>query len=714
MEQIGLEGIFKTDAFASGLNKYTSGLSKAASQTLSTGSAIANAIGGAVMAGAAGFVALGAAAVAASGIVAGAISRIVFDASTLGDKYAQLSGQTGISTDRLQELAYAGKLLDVDLETMTSSLRFLTRNMYAAREGTGEQADAFKALGINVLDVNGKLRNSDTVWAEAIDALGAMENPTEADAIAMKLMGRNAMELNPLIKAGSKALAQYSLEAHEMGAVVSEEGIAALDEFRDKFDALKLSGKGIMASLALNFLPAFASLEDSVRSIVADIQYAMGTGDWGVVVDDISETSSQIMDRMKKSIPKITKTINKIIPLIVKVIKDKLPYFVKTGSEVLAALIKGIGEVLPTLIPAGIEIIKTIAKALKDNWPVILQAGKDLLKGLGDGIAAGWALIQPDLPTVSDILDWIFTKAVDLSAKLKAWVADADWSGMSQNVADAINGVDWSGLGSKLATTATNIGAALITMVKGIDWPAVGIAMGTAFDNAVIGALSGFGIGDVSNLEEFQTEWDNIGVQYGQTVGAGMAPAFWRELWKQAVNNPILRNLSPILQAAYLFDPIANYVKTGWDEMITYLSTTKAWTDLGANFKLVGENIGSFFQTYVIDPLLLKWAKIFTDMIVQFDIFLIKINGVLSKIGANQIPLIPLDAVMTTTPTNTTPAPSVSVPNIIPALSSPSKAGKEGGKSVTNNITVNNPSQEPASTSVSLTLRKLNYLGATS
>jgi hypothetical protein len=354
MEKIGLEGVFKTEAFASGLSKYTSGLSSAASSTASTANKLVSSIGGAVMGVGTAFLAIGTAAVAASGIVVGAITKMVFSASQMGDAYSKMSLVTGISTTRLQELTYAGKLLDVEVETITSGMRFLTRNMYSARDGTGETAEAFKALGIRVLDAEGNLRDSNVVFGETIDALGKMENPTEADAIAMKIMGRSAMELNPLIKAGSAQLAKYSAEAHDMGAVIDEDVIASLDVFQDQMDAMKLSFRVISAKIGAQFLPAFQGIVTLFRNKLSD----PATQAWlKNLTTGIGDFTSKILGGQG-----LSAALSGIAPLF-----ESLP---------------SLGEILSGIFKAGGDFSESI-KAWADGivWD-------DVWKSLADGISA--------------------------------------------------------------------------------------------------------------------------------------------------------------------------------------------------------------------------------------------------------------------------------------------------------------------------------------
>ena len=51
------------------------------------------------------------------------LADIVTDAAAYADEMNTLSAQTGLSTDRLQELAYMADLINVDLSTSNLKLR---------------------------------------------------------------------------------------------------------------------------------------------------------------------------------------------------------------------------------------------------------------------------------------------------------------------------------------------------------------------------------------------------------------------------------------------------------------------------------------------------------------------------------------------------------------------------------------------------------------
>lgn len=201
------------------------------------------------------------------------VTEKIWDVAQAGAAYADdiltMSTVTGLSTDALQEYQYMADLVDVSVETITGSITKLTRNMLQAKDGTGEQAEAFAALGIQITNADGSLRDAQEVWDEVITALGQMSNETERDAYAMVLMGKSAQDLNPLIEAGADKINALRQEAHEAGAVLDEDMLATLGEMQDAFDRLSQQTDAFERILAGTLAP---TITDIVNAIVGAVQ----------------------------------------------------------------------------------------------------------------------------------------------------------------------------------------------------------------------------------------------------------------------------------------------------------------------------------------------------------------------------------------------------------------------------------------------------------
>lgn len=206
-------------------------------------------------------------AIAGIGAIAGAFIKCSVDAAAWADELMTTSQITGIATDQLQKLQYASNFVDVEVSTMTSSIQKLTKNMQQSTKGTGDAAEAFKKLHIRVTDGNGQLRDANTVFYEAIDALGKVKNETQRNALAMNMFGKSAEELNPLIEAGSKRLQELGIEADKLGLVMGETDVEKLGKLQDAMDKFDASTQALKNNLGLALLPVLTNLINAIASI---------------------------------------------------------------------------------------------------------------------------------------------------------------------------------------------------------------------------------------------------------------------------------------------------------------------------------------------------------------------------------------------------------------------------------------------------------------
>lgn len=211
-------------------------------------------------------------------------------AGQAADELLTLSAKTGLSTDALQELEYAARFVDVEVETMTDSMIKLTKNMDNARKGTKDQMEAFEALNVQYKNADGTLRNAKEVWADTIDALSKMTNEADRDAYALRLFGRSAAELNPLIAAGGKELNRLAKEAHDVGAVMGADNVKALGKFDDSMQRVQAVMKKAAGELAVALLPLLNKIEPLMeRTIIPAVK---GFVNWvGKLVDGFSNLS---------------------------------------------------------------------------------------------------------------------------------------------------------------------------------------------------------------------------------------------------------------------------------------------------------------------------------------------------------------------------------------------------------------------------------------
>lgn len=185
-----------------------------------------------------------------------------------------LAKQTGLTVEEVQKLMYAAELSGTSYDTITGAMAKLTKNMSTAKDGTGEAADAFKTLKVDVADSTGVLRDNQDVFDEVIAKLGKIEDETQRDAYAMAIFGKSAQDLNPLILGGTEQLKAFGDELEREGLLLSQTELDKLNEFDDKwvqFQSKLQAGLMGTGSEAVDAFDELFEMSDEIIDFVATL-----------------------------------------------------------------------------------------------------------------------------------------------------------------------------------------------------------------------------------------------------------------------------------------------------------------------------------------------------------------------------------------------------------------------------------------------------------
>ena len=365
---------------------------------------------------------------AAAGVVA-ALGAISYKAGKNADDLNTMSKVYGIGTTDLQKYKAAADLVDVSVETIAKSHTKLTKSMASAQSGTGKNAEAFKELGVDVVDANGKLRNSDDVWKDTIKALGNVQNETKRDALAMQLMGKSAAELNPLIEDGGETYEKVAETMKEYNLdFVDQETLDKANEFNDSLDTMKLIGSAALAQVGSQLAAVFAPALEKVVGIFGKVAKWLGNLNpkvlavLGVVAAVIAGIAPVLI-----LLGKLAFSISSIISLV----------------GVVAPLIGGLAAPIAIAI-AAIAAIIAIGVLLYKNWDVIKAkalALKNYLVQTWNNIKKSITATINSLKTaISNTWNGIKTKVTTTVSSIKSALSSA-WSSIKSTAKTAWNAV---------------------------------------------------------------------------------------------------------------------------------------------------------------------------------------------------------------------------------------------------------------------------------
>lgn len=303
--------------------------------------------------------------------IGGAMLKLGYDAVTSADELNTLSKQTGISVEELQKMQYAAELVDVSVEDMTGAMRKLKTKITPTNE-------TLKKLGISATNADGSLRDANDVFYDALKALSGISNETERDQVAMELFGKSADSLAGIIDDGGAALKEYGKQAENLGLILDEDTIDALNETNDKIDQIKGTVRATMAQVGAD-----------VASVLAP------------VIEKAAALIGKVTERLRELGPEQTETILKIVGVVAAL----APALIVIGKLVsgIGSVISVIGTVVGFLggpLTIAIAAVIAIGILLYKNWDKI----KATALAMKERVEAAWDNMKEKINSVVETI----------------------------------------------------------------------------------------------------------------------------------------------------------------------------------------------------------------------------------------------------------------------------------------------------------------------
>ena len=385
---------------------------------------------------------------AAAGLVV-AIGGAAIKSAAWADDLNTLSKQTGLTTEDLQKMQYASELVDVSVDDIAGSMSKMRRAM-----ATDGKQDVFAQLGVSVRDGTGALRDSSTVFYEVLDRLGKVGNETERDTLAMEIFGRSADQLAGIIDDGGASLKALGEEAENLGLILDQDTLDAMNRVNDQIDRLKAQAQGQFAKAGAAALEALTP-----------------------AIEGIVNALSKVLEFIGNLNPEVIKVVT-IIAAIVAAISPVAAIIAKIAGllATLAPLLPVIGTALAalaspvTLVIAGIAalvlVLADLVKTIYENWDKIKQKftdAKDYVVGIFEKIRDA---VKEKINAVIDFVN----KGIDAINKLIAKINDSalgKFFGLNVGSIKTIPGLAGGGSLASGSALVGERGPELLTMSNG-------------------------------------------------------------------------------------------------------------------------------------------------------------------------------------------------------------------------------------------------------
>jgi len=376
------------------------------------------------------FAVVGAAAVAA----AGAIFKFTDNMSKQLDEIDKGSQKMGVSAEAYQEWSQIMQLGGSSVEALEKGTKQLALTAVEAAAGSEKYADAYRMLNVELNDADGTMRSQESIMADTIKGLSAMEDETTRNALASQLFGRAGQELIPVLNMGSEAIQKEIDLMRESGSIMSGDAVKAGADFQDMMTRVTTTLKAQAMTIGADLMPVITQLIDEVLPPLIEIIKSFVPMLKPIVdiamtfITQLTPFITTLLDSVKPIIPlfaqlassllegilpPLLKILEKLLPPIIKLLEMILPYVIKMLDAILPIL----GDLVDSLLPVFVELLEALMPILEPILEILTLIIVDLLVPM-----LKWIIDKGLKPIIGLVTQ--FAKLIgDSVPKIKEWIS---------------------------------------------------------------------------------------------------------------------------------------------------------------------------------------------------------------------------------------------------------------------------------------------------
>lgn len=312
--------------------------------------------------------------------------------SSLGDQIDKQSQVLGMSRQRYQEWDYILSQTGGNIESMSVSMKTLNN---AILEGSKESADAFKTIGLSTKDLAGM--SVEDQFEAVVRAFQKLPAGAEKSAAAVKLFGKNGLELLPLLNADVLEIDILRQKAKDLGLIMSDEAVDASAEYQDSLDTMKRTFQGLRNTIGSKVLPVLTNAFDRMTQYASKLRKAYDNnglrGVFETLKEDAGKVWASLKDNLKNSDSAALRTFGNALQTIEDIfnwiLENQELVITAVGAIAAAFAVSAIADFVTNLSPLKIAFIgiAAVAAVIASNWETIstwvVQAGDSIKEWAG-------------------------------------------------------------------------------------------------------------------------------------------------------------------------------------------------------------------------------------------------------------------------------------------------------------------------------------------
>jgi hypothetical protein len=199
------------------------------------------------------------------------------------DMLGKSAQKIGIPVEELSKLEYAAKLADVPFEGLMSTLEKFNKGISeAAATGKGKVAEAFKAMGISVLDAGGHMKTTNAYLIEMANSFSKHADGANKGALGAALFGKTWAEILPLLNKGGAGIDAAGKQLDQFGGTANKFAVEAAEKLIDDLKRMWQAFYSVAQQVVITITPAITNLTGAI------VDFLGKGGGAKQVADDIS------------------------------------------------------------------------------------------------------------------------------------------------------------------------------------------------------------------------------------------------------------------------------------------------------------------------------------------------------------------------------------------------------------------------------------------
>jgi hypothetical protein len=213
------------------------------------------------------------------------------------EELQKLAIQTGETTEYLSEMQFVLEQSGNEWRGFVTSLRRGSANLADAARNTGEAAEAFRLLGVDVIGSDGNLRKMSDLLPELADKFSAMEDATLKNALAADIFGRSGGEMLRFLNRGSSEIERLRTQAEMLGLTVTQLAADRSARLKDSLNTVRRAFTGLWQQLVFELAPALSNIADAITAVLITNRGNLIAG-----IKEITGTLTERIDRVAEAI----------------------------------------------------------------------------------------------------------------------------------------------------------------------------------------------------------------------------------------------------------------------------------------------------------------------------------------------------------------------------------------------------------------------------